>query len=142
MLLNGKIDTDPNADLPPGMPSNAWIIGVGILCLPIYILFSTFGNAGLGTVMACFVGTMIIAVRLRWELRRRLWFWIVMSIIVILHLVAILLIPWPNIQFRALVVFPFVAVDISLISYVIKLIARWRGEEDGKKLDPPVESPK
>ena len=132
MLLNGKIETDPNADLPPGKPSTAWFIWLAILCLPIYILFSSFGNAGLGTVLAYFFGTISFAVRSRWELRRRLWFWIVVSIIAILHLVVILLIPWPNMQFRALVVLPFVAVDISLISYVIKLIARWRGEEDGK----------
>jgi hypothetical protein len=132
MLLNGKIETDPNADLPPGMPSNAWIVGIVALCLMIYILFSSFGNAGLGTVMMSFIGVMIIVIKLRWELRRRLWFWIVVSVIVIVHFVVILLIPWPNKKFYAPIIILFAGWDFSLISYAIKLIARWRGEEGGK----------
>jgi len=136
MLLNGKIDdeVDDEADASsPDTPSRAWAIGIGICCLfPLYLLFSAFGNAGRGTSAMCFGGAMIIVVRLRWELRNRVWFWVTVGLLVLIHLAMVLLIPWPNRDYTLPIILPVGVVDILMIWFVIQWVA--------KKLGPAIAS--
>ena len=127
--MNGKIDDEANVGTAD-TPSRAWAIGVGILCLlPLYLIFSALGNAGRGTAAACFGGAIIIAVRLRWDLRSRIWFWAVVSLMVLLHLAMVLLIPWPNKDYTLAVVLPVGIVDIFAISSLIRALANRMGEQ-------------
>lgn len=134
LLLDGKIDAGSGRDSSEG-PSIAWTLGVGICFLPLYILFSALRNAGCGTAALCFGGAIFIVVRLRWELRNRIWFWAVITIVVLLHLGMLLLIPWPNTDYTLPVVLPVGIVDILAISYLIGLIAKKMGPADGKQDD-------
>ncbi len=139
MLLDGKIDGETDGS-SPGTPSRAWAIGVGICCLlPLYLIFSAFGNAGRGTAAGCFGGAIIIAARLRWDLRNRIWFWIVVGLVVLVHLTMVLLIPWPNRNYTLPIVLPVGIVDILAISYLIQLIAKRVGPGDSKP-DHPSEA--
>src|SRR5580693_1256738 len=139
MLLNGKIDDDPNSS-SPNSPSRAWYIWVGISFLPVYILFSALRNAGCGTAAGCFGVAIVIAVRSSWELRTRIWFWVTVAIIALLHLAMILFIPWPNTDYRWPIVFPVGVLDILAISFVIKLVGKWIGQLKIKGSDTLPES--
>ena len=131
MLLNGKIDDEPDDETGENSsdtPSRAWAIGVGVCCLfPLYLLFSAFGNAGRGTAAACFGGAIIITVRLRWEMRRQVWFWAVVGSLVLLHLAIVLLIPWPNRNYTLPIVLPVGIVDVLAISLLIQFLAKRLG---------------
>lgn len=138
MLLDGKINDESDAG-SPDTPSRAWAIGIGICCLfPLYLLFSALGNAGRGTAAMCFGGAIIIVVRLRWELRNRIWFWVVVSFLVLVHLAMVLLIPWPNRNYTLPIVLPVGIVDILAISYLIQLVAKRVGPGDSKLDHPPA----
>lgn len=138
MLLDGKIDGETGGG-SPDTPSRAWAIGIGICCLfPLYLLFSALGNAGRGTAAMCFGGAIIIAVRLRWELRNRIWFWVMVSFLVLLHLAMVLFIPWPDRNYTLPIVLPVGIVDILAISYLIQLAAKRMGPEDSKLDHPPA----
>lgn len=76
---------------------------------------------------------MVVVVRLRWELRTRIWFWVTVSIIALLHLALIWFIPWPNTNYRWPVVFPVGVVDYFVISYLIRSVARWMGQPEVKQ---------
>jgi len=138
LLLNGKIDDDSDAG-SPDTPSRAWAIGIGICCLfPLYLLFSALGNAGRGTAAMCFGGAIIIVVRLRWELRNRVWFWVIVSLLVLLHLAMTILIPWPNQNYTLPIVLPVGIVDILGISWLIQLAAKKMGSTESNGDDPPT----
>jgi hypothetical protein len=127
LLLDGKIDDD-DASVNPDAPTRAWAIAVGVLCgLPLYLLFSALGNKGRGTAASGVGIAIIIALWFRWELRRRVWFWILVSLIVALHLALILLIPWPNSDYTFPVVFPFGLLDYFVISFVLGWAAKRMG---------------
>jgi hypothetical protein len=138
MLLNGKIDDeldDETGESSSDSPTRAWAIGVGICCLfPLYLLFSALGNAGRGTAAACFGGALIITVRLRWEMRKHVWFWVVIGFLVLVHLAIVLLIPWPNRNYTLPIVLPVGIVDILAISFFIQFVAKRFGltAEDDK----------
>lgn len=139
MLLNGKIDDDPDS-VSPETPSRAWYIGVGISFFPVYLLFAGLRNVGCGTAAACFGIAIAIAVRLRWELRDRIWFWFTVSIVTLLHLAMILFIPWPNTDFGFPIVFPIGVLDCFVISYLFRLVGKWMKRADAKGTDPVPES--
>ena len=124
MLLDGKIDDEPD-DSSPNPPSRAWAIGVGICCgLPLYLIFSASGNAGRGTAAICFGGAIIIATRLGWDLKKRAWFWLVVGLMVLVQIAMVLLIPWPNNDYALPIVLPVGFLDVLAISYVIELVAK------------------
>jgi hypothetical protein len=137
LLLDGKIDDETDGS-SPDTPSRAWAIGVSICCgLPLYLIFSASGNAGRGTAAICFGGAIIIATRLRWDLRNRAWFWVVVVLMVLVQLAMILLIPWPNKNYTLPIVLPVGILDILAISYVIKLVAKKMGPAETKGDDSP-----
>lgn len=128
MLLNGNID-DEDGGKSPDSPTKAWWIGAGICLFPVYLLFSAFGAPGKGTAAICFGGAMIAVVRLRWNLRIRLWFWILVSILALMHIALILFIPWPNRNYTLPIVLPLGVVDALGVSFTIQLVAR--------RMEPP-----
>src|ERR1700690_3256088 len=121
MLLNGKIDDDPDSSSPDA-PSRASYMWAGISFFPVYLFFSALRNAGCGTAACCFGGAIVIAVRLRWELRNRVWFWLTVLIVALLHLAAVLFVPWPDTDYRWPIVFPVGVLDYFVISYSIHLV--------------------
>src|SRR5690242_19469578 len=55
--------------------------GVVILALvaPIYFLFLYLGYQDIGLTVALSVGMIMLAVRIRWDLRKHAWFWAVIT---------------------------------------------------------------
>jgi hypothetical protein len=133
MLLDGKIDDDPDTSYP-NQPSKAWSIGAGLCLLPIYILFSAFGVPGKGNAAICFGGALIMVVRLRWNLRNRIWFWVTVSFLALLHAARVFLIPWPNKNYTLPILLPVGILDALAISYSIQLVAK-KKEPLGSDLD-------
>lgn len=134
MLLNNNFDDETEGRLPDA-PTKAWWIGAGICLFPIYLLFSAIGYPGKGTAAICFGGAIVAVVRLRWNLNNRLWFWVTVSLLVLLHAALILFIPWPNENYTLPIVLPAGVIDALMISFVIQLIAKKTGVVDNKMSD-------
>jgi hypothetical protein len=129
MLLNGKIDDDADKDSPDS-PSKAWWIGAGICLFPVYLFFSTLGAPGRGTAAICFSGALIAVVRLRWDLKDRISFWLAVSVLGVIHILLILLIPWPNTNYTLPIVLPLGVGDALVISYLIQRLLPRAGSGD------------
>lgn len=65
--------------------------------------------------------TICIAARFFWDLRNRGWFWVTLTIIVLLHLPLILLIPWPDIHLTYIAALPFGFADFGIAFGIIQL---------------------
>lgn len=135
-LLNGDISEDSDAT-HAGSPTRAWWIGAGICLFPVYLLFSALGAPGRGTAAICFGGAMIVLVRLRWDLKNRMWFWASVTLLALLHIALILFVPWPNKNSTLPVILPVGILDALSVSFLIQLVARKMGPADRKGDDLP-----
>jgi hypothetical protein len=101
-----------------------WALLAVICTTPIYILYNYLGDPGRG--QAAWVSVMMIALAARffWDLRNRLWFWMTITTITLLHVPLILLIPWPFKQLTYIAALPFGLADFGIAYGIIKLAER------------------
>jgi hypothetical protein len=101
----------------------SWRGGVGVFLGTILIglLFYRFGEFDLARPTIFFSIAIIIAIAMRWDLRRELWFWIAMAVIVALHVPLILFVPWTTKWIPVMVIAPIFIGDFALITATIKV---------------------
>lgn len=63
---------------------------------PVFFLFVLLGNADLGLSVCIVLGVVILAIKLRWHLRKHVWFWAVIAIALALHVPLVFMIRWPH----------------------------------------------
>ena len=66
------------------------------LLLPVYLLFYFFGQEELGRSVSIVLGMTMLAIKVRWDLRRRFWFWTVVVVVLALHVPLLFLVRWPQ----------------------------------------------
>jgi hypothetical protein len=137
MFLNGDIDDETDGK-SADLPTKTWWMGMGICLFPLYLLFSAFGNHGRGNAAICFGGAVIAVVRLRWNLRNRVWFWILVSILALMHIALIVLVPWPNKDYTLPIILPVGVLDGLAISFLIQVVAKKMGLADNDTADRAV----
>ena len=74
------------------------------------------------------------AIRGYWELRGQLWFWITISVFLVVHGVLIFCIPWRSGWVPAPVIMVFCIVDFAIILGVVGVIEKWKSRNGEKQL--------
>jgi hypothetical protein len=92
-----------------------WAIAVLLLTSPLYILFDQEGKPGTGRAAWVCAGMFVGAVKMRWYLRNRPWFWITIACLLALHVPLILCVPWTSRWVPAVVMLPIGLLDILII---------------------------
>ncbi len=100
------------------------VLGVIAGTILIGLLFLRFGRFDLARPAILSLGMIVFAIRVKWELKRRVWFWITMTVIVALHIPLILFVPWTTRWIPALVVTPICFADFVVILAIIKLLEK------------------
>ena len=102
--------------------------GIVILALvaPIYFLFLYLGYENIGLTAALSLGMIMLAVRIRWDLRKHAWFWAVITVVLILHVPLILYVQWPHRWVPGAAIQTVGLVDFGLILGVVRAI-EWLG---------------
>ncbi len=88
-------------------------------------LFDHFGRFDLALPTLISIGTLGFAVALKWKLRRRVWFWITMTVIVALHVPLILFVPWTTKWVPAPVLVPFCIADLCAMLAILSVVGRY-----------------
>ncbi len=105
----------------------------GMLCcivagIPIIWLCDHFGRLNLALPTFDSVGMIAVAIAVKWKLRRQVWFWITIIVLMGLHVLLILSVPWTDQWVPALALVPFGLADLwvmlALISAVRQLVER------------------
>ena len=107
-----------------------WLPWWGVLCLiigglPIAWLFDHFGRSNLALPTLIGVGMLGLIAAIKWKLRRRAWFWITMTVIAALHILLILLVPWPTKWVPAAVFAGFSSVDLYGMLAIIDVVGKF-----------------
>jgi hypothetical protein len=78
-------------------PLTARLALIAVTCAsPLFFVFALLGDPGKGRVALVCAAVTIIAVRSRWDLRERPWFWVTIATIIALHVPLVLLVRWPQ----------------------------------------------
>jgi hypothetical protein len=107
-----------------------WTILAILFAAPVFFLFAYFGEPGRGRAAGISAAVIIMAARLRWDLRKKAWFWITVAIITGYHIPLILLVSWTDKSYPGYTLLPMAVLDFAIMYGAIKLVekaARARG---------------
>lgn len=102
--------------------TSRWGALVGLCCSPLFFVFAYFGDPGRGMAAMISSGLIVVLVKYFWDLRNRVWFWITIAFIVGLHVALVLLIPWPDNDYRGIQLLPFALLDFGIVYGIIRLV--------------------
>lgn len=102
----------------------------GVLCvilgaLALLILFDHFGKLSLARPAMTAAAMVIIAIALRWKLRRHAWFWGTMAILVALHVPLVLFVPWTTRWIPAFIIIPIGMADLYITLLVLSAVGKF-----------------
>ena len=99
----------------------------GVLCLavgsvPIFWLFDNFGRLDVALPVLNGIAVLGVAIAVKWKQRRRAWFWITMAVIVVLHGLAILYIPWTTRWVPATEIAGIFSIDLFVVFVILAIV--------------------
>lgn len=95
---------------------------IGVMLLPIFFVFVYLGKAEMGFNLVLVLGLAMIAVKLRWKLRKHVWFWATIALILALHIPLLFIVRWPQSNVPTIVYsLPLGIADFMLIMGAISL---------------------
>jgi hypothetical protein len=110
-------------EAPKEKSSTDWTGPIIVAMLaPLFFLFVYLGRAEMGFTACLVLGMFMVAVRLRWKLRRYAWFWATVVFVLLLHIPFLFLVHWPQTHVPTIVYsLPLGIADFLLISGAISL---------------------
>jgi hypothetical protein len=95
---------------------------IGAVLLPVFFLFVYWGKADMGLAVLIVLGVTIGAIKIRWDLRKHVWFWAIIAVILALHVPLFFVIRWPQGDVPTLFyTLPFGLIDFLIISGILGL---------------------
>lgn len=90
---------------------------LAVMLAPLFFLFVYLGKAEMGLTAYLILGVTICAIKLRWRLRRHVWFWATIVVILLAHVPLLFLVHWPETRVPTIVyAWPLGVGDFLLIS--------------------------
>ena len=94
--------------------------------LPVLLFFTYIGKTDLGLSIGICLFVNVVAVGMCCDLRRRLWFWAVIALVLALHVPLVLLIQWPpNIWVSKFTLLPIGLADLLVTVGVVRFVQKF-----------------
>jgi len=103
---------------PQEKPESTGYAGLKIVAalVPVLILLLFLGKAEMGFTVVIVLGMILFAIKLRWRLRRRVWFWAAIIAVLALHVPLLFFVRWPESNVPAILYsFPLGIVDFLIV---------------------------
>jgi phosphatidylserine synthase len=100
------------------------VVGIFFGSLALCWVLNRFGRLEESIPIAGGSAMCTIAVRLKWELRDRPWFWITMAIVVLIHILLIVNIPWTSRWIPSIAMAAVASADLIVIIIIIAVVQR------------------
>jgi hypothetical protein len=95
---------------------------IGACLMPVLLLFIYLGKADMGLAVFIVLGAMMFAIKIRWNLRKHVWFWAIIAFMLALHVPLLLIVRWPQGNMPTLFyTLPFGLIDFLIISGTLGL---------------------
>jgi hypothetical protein len=90
---------------------------IGAILLPMLLLFAYFGKEDMGLAIVIVLAMITVAIKIRWNLRKHIWFWAIIVFVLALHVPLFFVVRWPQGNVPTLFyTLPFGLVDFLIIS--------------------------
>ena len=96
-------------------------VKIGLVLLPVFFLITFLYNADAGLAAYIVVGVMVCAIKIRWYLRKHIWFWAIIAVILALHVPLVFMAQWPKNAPTIFYAMPIGIADFLTISGALKL---------------------
>ena len=124
-MFGGSLMAELTENQSPDLFTRKWLLVVILCMIPPFVLFAFLGHdPGRGRAASGSVIVLMYAARACWNLRKHTWFWVTFAIIIAVHVLLILLIPWTSKSYPGTLLLPVAAVDYGIVYGVIKLIEK------------------
>jgi hypothetical protein len=110
-------------EAPPIVTSKSAYIAM-LYSLPVLLLFIYLGKWETGIGAWICTGLVVLVIRIRWDLRKHVWFWIAIVFAVLLQVPFVLLVPWNNRYLTGISLLPIGVLDYAIIYGLIKLVEK------------------
>jgi hypothetical protein len=77
-------------------PTDYTGLKIGVMLAPVFLLFVFLGNADMGLTVCIVLGLIMLAIKIRWNLRKHVWFWATIVFILALHVPLVFIVRWPQ----------------------------------------------
>jgi hypothetical protein len=139
MQLSREIEKDIKADLKVAKKLRlhwrglvAVMIGSFLVCL----LFDHFGRFDVARPSILAAGAISFTVVVKWNLNKRTWFWLTMALIVALHVLVILSVPWTTKWVPAVVIAGFCTVDLVVMLAIVDAVETLLQRHEKQRTNP------
>jgi len=110
---------------------------IAAILAPVLLVFIFLGKVDMGLTVCIVLGSIALAIKIRWNLRKHVWFWATIVFILALHVPLVLIVRWPQGRVPTLVY----TLPIGIADFLIILVAVGLAEKlfskshspDGKK---------
>jgi hypothetical protein len=106
---------------------------IAIILLPVILLSVHLHQESLGRSVCICLGSLMVGIRIRWDLRRRIWFWGIVILMLGLNVPLFLLVQWPHGWVPAVVMLPVALVDCLLFLGIVRVVESLT--KDGQSAD-------
>ena len=103
------------------------VILLSLCALPVYLLFACLGDPGRGRAATVGASVILLCAKIFWSFRKRVLFWVALTIVTLCHIPLILLIPWNNRDYPGIVLLPFALPDFAIVYGILKLVEKMTG---------------
>jgi len=86
---------------------------------PVFFLITFLSNADMALTVVIVLGVIVLAIKLRWHLRKHLWFWATIVVLLAIHIPLVFIVRWPQGSLPT----RFYTVPIGIIDFFITLVA-------------------
>jgi hypothetical protein len=95
---------------------------IGLMLLPVFFFFVYLGRAEMGFTVALVLGMILLAIKLQWRLRKYVWFWATIAVVLAFHIPLFFIVRWPDSKTPTIAYsMPFGILDFLIISGAILL---------------------
>ena len=108
-----------------------------ICSLPILIVLAILGKVWLGFGAWTCSALVILVVRIRWDLRRHIWFWATIIFAEMLQIPIVLLMPWSNSSLTWFSFLPVAVLDYGIIYGCVRRVEKMMRTEKGTASSRP-----
>jgi hypothetical protein len=99
---------------------------IGVALIPVFFFFVYLGKPEMGFTVMIVLGIIMIAIYLRWKLRKHVWFWATIAFILLLHIPLFFVIRWPDTNVPTIAYsLPLGITDFLLISGAIRACSHY-----------------
>ena len=96
-------------------------VKLAAIVAPVFFLVTYLYNADAGLAACIVLCVVIFAIKIRWYLRKHIWFWAIIAVILALHVPLVFMVQWPKNAPTIFYAMPIGIADFLIISGALKL---------------------